>query len=276
MLNDLQVPIEQEKKTEEGRLEDEMPRNIGVDIDEDTTNKNFVTWACEARYKVNHDSFSLMMEPSIDVRCYNRCIVGGLRFHTSELNSRCTTQNSGLMIFGVRDASGSGDNNFYGVVDEVLHVQYPFEKKLDDVENEHLNLLEIVVSHRVDEHIEDDTLCRIDIEPTIIDRSVVRHVTNDFIDNTSFPHSFNETDAMFLEFVEDLDNLAEGSSSMDKNSGTSQPSATSTPRRQNTSRSSRVTSRYFKKYSHPEEARANLPHFWWDVIRINTTSVTTT
>ena len=38
MLNDLQASIEQEEKTKEGRLEDEMSRNIGVDIDEETTN----------------------------------------------------------------------------------------------------------------------------------------------------------------------------------------------------------------------------------------------
>ena len=38
MLNDLQAPIEQEEKTEEDRLEDEMLRNIRVDIDEDTIN----------------------------------------------------------------------------------------------------------------------------------------------------------------------------------------------------------------------------------------------
>ncbi|KAA0033988.1 GDSL esterase/lipase [Cucumis melo var. makuwa] len=38
MLNDLQAPIEQEEEIEEGRLEDEMLRNIGVDIDEDTIN----------------------------------------------------------------------------------------------------------------------------------------------------------------------------------------------------------------------------------------------
>ena len=36
MLNDLQAPIEQEEETEEGRLEDEMSRNIGVDIEQDT------------------------------------------------------------------------------------------------------------------------------------------------------------------------------------------------------------------------------------------------
>ncbi|KAA0033049.1 uncharacterized protein E5676_scaffold121G00700 [Cucumis melo var. makuwa] len=56
-------------------------------------------------------------------------------------------------------------------------------KKVDDVENEHLNILEIVVSHRVDEHIEDVTLCRTNVDPTIIERPVVLHVTNDFIDD---------------------------------------------------------------------------------------------
>ena len=31
--------------------------------------------------------------------------------------------------------------------------------EMDDVENEQLNVLKIVVDHRVDEHIEDDNLC---------------------------------------------------------------------------------------------------------------------
>lgn len=38
MLNDLQAPIKQEKKTKEGRLKAQMSRNIKVDKDEDTTN----------------------------------------------------------------------------------------------------------------------------------------------------------------------------------------------------------------------------------------------
>ncbi|KAA0053370.1 CACTA en-spm transposon protein [Cucumis melo var. makuwa] len=50
------------------------------------------------------DFFSLAMGPSFDVRCYNGCIVGGLRFHTSELDSRCTTQNSEVMVIGESDA----------------------------------------------------------------------------------------------------------------------------------------------------------------------------
>ncbi|KAA0026290.1 CACTA en-spm transposon protein [Cucumis melo var. makuwa] len=50
MFNDLQVLIEQEEETEEGRLEDEMSRNIGVDIDKDTTNI-FLDLLNEARSK---------------------------------------------------------------------------------------------------------------------------------------------------------------------------------------------------------------------------------
>ena len=40
--------------------------------------------------------------------------------------------------------------------------------EVDDVENEQLNVLEIVVSHRVDEYIEDDTLCGPDIDPIVM------------------------------------------------------------------------------------------------------------
>ncbi|KAA0045128.1 uncharacterized protein E5676_scaffold500G001210 [Cucumis melo var. makuwa] len=55
--------------------------------------------------------------------------------------------------------------------------------EVEDIENDHINILEIVVSHQVDGHIEDDTLCRIDVDPTIVERSIVRHVTEDFIDD---------------------------------------------------------------------------------------------
>ncbi|KAA0044918.1 CACTA en-spm transposon protein [Cucumis melo var. makuwa] len=101
----------------------------------------------------------------------------------------------------------------------------------------HLNVLEIVVSHQVDDLIEDDILCRTDVDPTIVKRPVVCHVTNDFIDDvdehlshasddnelyimsSSYPHNnFLETNAMFLEFADNLDNLTEGSSLMGENS----------------------------------------------------------
>ncbi|KAA0036188.1 NBS-LRR type resistance protein [Cucumis melo var. makuwa] len=61
---------------------------------------------------------------------------------------------------------------------------------------------------------------------------------------SSFSSGFNEMDAMFLEFVEELDNPTEGSSSVSDNSG--------------------------REYI--EDVKGNLQ----DVIRIGTTSVTTT
>ncbi|KAA0032142.1 uncharacterized protein E5676_scaffold186G00260 [Cucumis melo var. makuwa] len=214
---------------------------------------------CESA-NLSDDFFSLAMRPSSDVCCYNGCIVGGLRFHTIKLDSRRNTQNSGVMVIGESDASGTGDNNFYGVLDEVLHVQYSLGRnvwlykcrwydtdvnksqrthvevgykslntshfwyaeehvifatqahqvfyvddpkngnnwkivqviqnkhiwdvpEVEDVQNDHINVLEIVVSHQVDDHIEDDTLCRIDIDPTIVKRPIVRQVTEDFIDD---------------------------------------------------------------------------------------------
>ncbi|KAA0060253.1 uncharacterized protein E5676_scaffold639G00130 [Cucumis melo var. makuwa] len=209
---------------------------------------------------LSENFFSLAREPSFDVRYYKSCIMDGLRFHTSELDSRHTTQNSGLMVIGESNASISEDNNFYDVLDDALHVQYPLGRNVwlfkcqwydtdvnksqrsyvqlgyksintshflyskepitfmtqahqvfyrddpkngsnwkvvqviqnnriwdmpeaEDIENEQINIVEIVVGNRVDDHIEDDTLCRTDVDPTIVERSVVRHVTDDFIDD---------------------------------------------------------------------------------------------
>uniref|UniRef100_A0A9I9EDS9 Uncharacterized protein n=1 Tax=Cucumis melo TaxID=3656 RepID=A0A9I9EDS9_CUCME len=47
--------------------------------------------------------------------------------------------------------------------------------EVDNVENKQLNVLENVVSHRVDGHIKDDTL--------MIERSIMCHVADDFIND---------------------------------------------------------------------------------------------
>ncbi|KAA0056817.1 CACTA en-spm transposon protein [Cucumis melo var. makuwa] len=131
----------------------------------------------------------------------------------------------------------------------------------DDVENEHLNVLEIVVSHRVDDHIEDDTLCRTDVDPTIVkDRLYVMSLTTSStmgintchmqatttnysdepcIMSSSYPcNNFLETNAMFLEFADDLDNLTGGSLLVGENSvgSSSQPPMTPTLKRRVQSR----------------------------------------
>ena len=46
--------------------------------------------------------------------------MGGVRFHTIDCDSQCTTQNSGVMVVGESNTSGGDDNNFYGVLEEVL------------------------------------------------------------------------------------------------------------------------------------------------------------
>uniref|UniRef100_A0A9I9EKJ1 CACTA en-spm transposon protein n=1 Tax=Cucumis melo TaxID=3656 RepID=A0A9I9EKJ1_CUCME len=160
---------------------------------------------------------------------------------------------------------------------------------------------------------------------------------------SSFPcTNFLETDAIFLEFANDLDNLAGGSSSVDDNSeSTSQPSATPTTKRHVQSRLLELECyvaangqvlmtitadaekpisphihrslqlgdrradidrqyievnlqrffvlnfndqamnrgdchRHFKKYNNSEEARAIHQTYWWDKMRIDTSSVITT
>ena len=55
--------------------------------------------------------------------------------------------------------------------------------ELDDVKDQQLNVLEIIVEHCVDDHIDDDKLCKLDIDPTIVERPIVCHVVDDFIND---------------------------------------------------------------------------------------------
>ena len=56
--------------------------------------------------------------------------------------------------------------------------------EVEDVDNDRLNVLEIAIGYRVDEHVlEDDTLCRIEVDPTIVERPNVRHVADNFIND---------------------------------------------------------------------------------------------
>ncbi|TYK13937.1 gamma-aminobutyrate transaminase POP2 [Cucumis melo var. makuwa] len=97
------------------------------------------------------------------------------------------------------------------------------QENLEQLDQLEFPVMKIIVSHRVDDHIEDDTLCRNDIDPTIVES----------IMSLSYPrNNFLETDAMFHKFENDLDKLTRGSSSAGDNSGSfSQPPITSTPRR---------------------------------------------
>uniref|UniRef100_A0A9I9E4Z1 DUF4216 domain-containing protein n=1 Tax=Cucumis melo TaxID=3656 RepID=A0A9I9E4Z1_CUCME len=212
------------------------------------------------------DFFSLAMGPSFDVRCYNGCIVGGVRFHTIELDSRRTTQNSGIMVIGESDASGTGDNNFYGVLDEVLHVQYPLGRNVwlfkcrwyDTDVNKSQRTTHIEVGYKslntsrfwyAEEPVilatqahqvfyVDDLknginwkVVQVIQNKRIWDVPEVEDVQNDHINILEVV-----TDDMFLQFEEDLDNIAGGSSSVGDNTGSSSQQTTPTPRRRAQSR----------------------------------------
>ncbi|KAA0047006.1 uncharacterized protein E6C27_scaffold230G002000 [Cucumis melo var. makuwa] len=71
--------------------------------------------------------------------------------------------------------------------------------KMEDVENEQLNALKIVVVYRVDEHIEDDTLCRLDIDPIVVERPVE---TDDLF--LKFDDTFNNAGGSFLMALKPL------------------------------------------------------------------------
>ena len=55
--------------------------------------------------------------------------------------------------------------------------------EVEDVENGQLNVLEIIMRHYVDEHIEDETLCRPNVDPIVVKRLIVRHIIDDFIND---------------------------------------------------------------------------------------------
>lgn len=55
---------------------------------------------------------------ALDVRSYSGCIIGGVGFYMIECDSRCTTQNNGVIVVGENSGSGTTDNIFYGVLNE--------------------------------------------------------------------------------------------------------------------------------------------------------------
>ncbi|KAA0052890.1 CACTA en-spm transposon protein [Cucumis melo var. makuwa] len=166
------------------------------------------------------------MGPSLDVRCYNGCIVEGVRFHTREHDFQCTTQNNGIMVIDESSVSGNGEKHFYGVLNEVLHVQYSmgrrvwlFKYRWYDTDNNKSQRTHVELEYKAI----NTSHFWFDVHPTVVERPVVCHAANDFIDNgtmSSFLSGFKRTDVMFFEFDNEL-NTAGGSSSVDDNSETS-------------------------------------------------------
>ncbi|KAA0042883.1 uncharacterized protein E5676_scaffold108G001060 [Cucumis melo var. makuwa] len=72
-----------------------------------------------------------------------------------------------------------------------------------------------IIGHYVVDHIEDNTLCRVNVYPTVVERSIVRHVVDNFINNgnmSNFLADFDESDDLFNFNVEEC-NIVLGTSS---------------------------------------------------------------
>ncbi|KAA0046599.1 uncharacterized protein E6C27_scaffold114G001400 [Cucumis melo var. makuwa] len=106
----------------------------------------------------------------------------------NESNTFCNTDTFCSYYVSVIETQFTRDeqNDDFIPDDEVIGEFKIFKQKVqplvDYVENEQLNVLEIVVDQRVDEHVEDNTLCRLDINPTMVERPIVVDVGKEWID----------------------------------------------------------------------------------------------
>ena len=71
--------------------------------------------------------YALALGPDFRARSYSACIVNGVRFHTRDRDSRRKSQNSGVVVEGEHDDKLI---NFYGVLKEVLVLDYPVDNKV--------------------------------------------------------------------------------------------------------------------------------------------------
>uniref|UniRef100_A0A7C9ERB5 DUF4216 domain-containing protein n=1 Tax=Opuntia streptacantha TaxID=393608 RepID=A0A7C9ERB5_OPUST len=71
--------------------------------------------------RVSEELFCLAQGPLKCVICYEGYIINGFRFHTRKRQRKRKTQNSGVVVKGDVE---SGEADFYGVLDEVILLEY--------------------------------------------------------------------------------------------------------------------------------------------------------
>ncbi|TYJ99419.1 CACTA en-spm transposon protein [Cucumis melo var. makuwa] len=225
MLNDLPAPIEHEEEIEELRLEDEMPMNVGVEIDGDRTNNIFQDLLNEARNEL-----------------YPGC-------------SEFLSLNFLVKLMHVKVLNGWSNKSFDMLL-ELLRATFPMcsttipssfyeaKRKLRDLCLGYETIHACKYDYRGGSTLIlnfPDFAC----DPRNVRLSLASDRFNLFgqmtIMSSSYPrNNFMETDAIFLEFEDDLYNIAGGSSSVDDNttrSSSQQPATpTPTPRRRAQSR----------------------------------------
>lgn len=66
------------------------------------------------------------MGPDIRIKRYTGCMVNGYRFHTQSRENNRKSQNSGVVVKG---GHGNNEINYYGVVQDIVEIDYLGEKR---------------------------------------------------------------------------------------------------------------------------------------------------
>ncbi|XP_026430326.1 uncharacterized protein LOC113326872 [Papaver somniferum] len=74
--------------------------------------------------KVSDELYSLSQGPAKEFLSYNGYIINGFRFHTREWESRRKSQNSGLCVPWEDEGVAEDENDFYGVVNNIIEARY--------------------------------------------------------------------------------------------------------------------------------------------------------
>ncbi|XP_026452354.1 uncharacterized protein LOC113352797 [Papaver somniferum] len=74
--------------------------------------------------QVSDKLYSLSQGPAKECLSYNGYIINGFRFHTREWESRRKSQNSGLCVHREDEGVAEDENDFYGVVNNIIEARY--------------------------------------------------------------------------------------------------------------------------------------------------------
>ncbi|XP_026397135.1 uncharacterized protein LOC113291866 [Papaver somniferum] len=92
--------------------------------------KEFPDWFATKIYQlhkkgqVSDELYSLSQGPAKECLSYNGYIINGFRFHTREWESRRKSQNSGLCVPREDEGVAEDENDFYGVVNNIIEARY--------------------------------------------------------------------------------------------------------------------------------------------------------
>ena len=80
-----------------------------------------------AENHVHPDVFALACSPDFRVSRYASCIVNGVRFSTLDRDKNRKTENSGIMLRGVKNDNNEEQSDYYGV-QEIICLQYHVDR----------------------------------------------------------------------------------------------------------------------------------------------------